>query len=261
VINPSIATVAAVLVAALHGGAAGAQEWTGVRVCLQEQIECGAGQCEPARLEAACNFSALDPEAAAVVRAEMRSFARMLQETPSAPACAADVASRVEQAASSIRDDGPLQLDAPHALTPAAVQGLSSVETELYWRAQLEERASGFARQRYIARQNGQEDDCGLPALVDVVQLRSQNLAFAESVGALEMARNGELAPPAAWGVWFIYNHADLWQAEQAEAAAVFTQLAADDAFPDTLARGLARRVAGHQPLYSPDQLQGGWPD
>lgn len=235
-------------------------QWTGVRVCLQEQIACGAGDCEPDRIERACDFSALDPQAAAVVRSEMRSFATMLQGTPSASACAGDIARRVERAAQSIATDGPLELMEPYAYTQGSDELATSVEAELYWRAQLEERASGLARERHLTRERGETDECGLPPLVDVVHLRAQNLAFAERAGALEMARAGRLSDPALWGLWFIYNHADLWQSEQSEAAAVFTSLAARDQFSDTLARGLAQRVAAHQPLYSEQQLAGGWP-
>lgn len=246
---------------AVQASPAAEPEWTGVRVCFQEQIACAAGQCAPERIEQVCNFDALDPDAAAVVRQELRWFAGILAETPDLGVCAADVARRIEAAAASIRVDGPLELMEPYAYTAGSDELSSAIEAELYWRAQLEERASGLARQRHMAQQAGEDDGCGLPALVDVVQLRAQNLAFAESVGALDMARNGALSDPALWGVWFIYNHADLWQPEQAEAAAVFDVLAERGTFPASLARGLEQRVAAHQTLYSPDQLTGGWPE
>ena len=132
------------------------------------------------------------------------------------------------------------------------------IERELFWRAQLDERLSGQAVSRI---QSESQLPCDLPQFADVGQLRAQNLAFAESVHALELARAGRLSDPALWGTWFIYHHADLWQEEQAEASEVFTDLAAQGAFSDRLAQNTADRVHRHQPLFDAEQLSGGWPE
>ncbi|MGJ3231909.1 MAG: hypothetical protein ACFE0P_08930 [Oceanicaulis sp.] len=233
---------------------AGTPAWTSIQTCLEHQASCAEGRCAPS-LERACRYDALDRRAAAVVRAETRTLAAAGRGRA---ACAAEFMGRTYAAAQSIERDGPLELSEPYAPTPGAGELDSPVEQELFWRAQLDERLSGRAGADMGA---GAGSACALSPFADVVQLRAQNLAYAESVDALALARDGELSPPALWGVWFIYNHADLWQDEQAEAAALFVRLAEEGEFAPALAGGLHQRVANHAPLYTAEQLDGGWPD
>lgn len=246
---------AGLTVFALGQSAAGSPAWDSVRTCLEHQASCVEGRCAPA-LERACRYDALDRRAAAVVRAETRALAAAAAGVQTG--CAADFIDRTAAAVRAIERDGPLMLSEPYALTPETGELDSAVEQDLFWRAQLEERLTGEA---VSSMRSGGESRCGLPPFAAVVQLRAQNLAYAESVDALELARRGQLSAPALWGVWFIYNHADLWQDEQAEAAALFTDLAQDGVFAPALAQGLDARVADHGPLYTVEQLDGGWPD
>jgi hypothetical protein len=244
--------------AALSQGqsAAGSPVWVSVQACLEHQASCAEGRCDPS-LERVCRYDALDERAAAVVRAETRSLAFSSRERLRL-ACASDLTMRTRAVAREIAVEGPLALTEPYAPTPGSGELDSAIERELFWRAQLDERLTGEA-----AAQMGSShpDGCGLPPFADVVQLRAQNLAYAESVDALELARQGRLSAPALWGVWFIYNHADLWQDEQEKASRVFVALADDEAFAPSLARGLQTRVANHSPLYTANQLAGGWPE
>ncbi|MEQ8433755.1 MAG: hypothetical protein RIA71_05895 [Oceanicaulis sp.] len=251
-------TLAAAGVASLAmGQASGAPLWNSVQACVEEQAACANGACDTDALVRACRYDALDAHAAAVVRAEMRSVAAASMTAPS-QACGDELYRRTETAVRSIEADGPLALSEPYAPTSGSSELASEVEAELFWRAQLDERLTGQAAARVRSEE---ESPCGVSPFADVVQLRAQNLAFAESVDALAMAQEGRLSAPAMWGVWFIYNHADLWQDEQADAAGLFVQLADDGRFANSLATGLDRRVAAHQPLYTADQLAGGWPD
>ncbi|MGX6649081.1 hypothetical protein ACWCOP_14185 [Maricaulaceae bacterium MS644] len=250
-----IAFAAALTALALGQSAAGTPVWSSVQTCLEHQASCADGRCAPA-LERACRYDALDERAAAVVRAETRALAAVAGRARTS--CAAAFPDRTNAAARAIGQDGPLTLSEPYAPTPGAGELDSAVDRELFWRAQLDERLTGLASAGVAT---GGENGCGLSPFAEVVQLRAQNLAYAESVGALELARRGQLSAPALWGVWFIYNHADLWQDEQAEAATVFTDLARDGVFAPALAQRLQARVADHGPLYTVEQLDGGWPD
>lgn len=228
-----------------------------MRSCLELQASCAGGQCAPESLEVDCRFNEMDQTAAAVVRAEMRAIADRRPSQIAMEICSDEFLVHFETALNSIRTEGPLDLAEPYAPMPGANELDSPIETELFWRAQTEERLTGLAVGR---ARNDEPSVCNQSPLAGVILVRAQNLAFAESVDALTLARDGRLSAPALWAVWFIYNHADLWRAEQAEAAEIFSALAEDGLFDPVLARNLSREVS-EQPLYIDDQLVGCWPD
>lgn len=233
-------------------------DWSSVAACARIQADCIEGGCDVQSLERSCYYGALSNTAEAIVRSETRFLASRAQTHEEPSVCTQAINEEIRRGFESIRSDGPLAIREPYAPTPGTDELSGMLERELYWRAQLDERLTGFAAQR---SQSGTGLPCELPAFADVGMLRAQNFAFAESVDALSLARDGHLSPPALWGTWFIYHHADLWQDEQAAASQVFSALAEEGDFPGSLARNTANRVAAHQPLYTPEQLEGGWPE
>lgn len=252
--NITIAIAAVSMHAASSPGMGAALE--SVDACFQQQLECTSGICAPATLNQACGYSGLSSRAEAIVRTETLSLAQRISAAEDPEACSTELANQYQSAVNSIRNDGPMGLSEPYAYTQGSSELSETIERELFWRAQLDERLTGQASDRI---RNRTESACGLPPYAVVVQLRAQNLALAEIENVLERAREGDLSAPARWAAWFIYNHSDLWQAEQAEAAQVFGDLADQGGFSTGLASNLRGRVSNHQPLYAESDLAQSW--
>lgn len=248
------------LSAAFSLGLADAEEpdWSDARACFEEQAACSDGNCRPEILVNQCRFDALDEQAVTIIRAELRSISENRQSSSSEQSCADELMSEFDLAVADIAQNGPLALAEPYSLTPGANELSTPHESALFWRAQIEERMTGLAGDRMS---RGEASTCNYSPLAGVVLMRAQNLAFAESLDALALAEAGDLSAPALWGAWFIYLHADLWQAEQAKAAPVFDTLSREGRFSSVSAENLDGRVARHQPLYAADALSGGWPN
>ncbi|MEQ8406235.1 MAG: hypothetical protein RKE49_14160 [Oceanicaulis sp.] len=220
--------------------------------CQSRLTDCAAGECQAQEIEAECDFAALSQTDIAIIRAEVRNAAARLVEDPAGGrACRAFFRAAFENAANRVQSDG---LMLSYGVEDPLVS-LDGVARELVLRAELEVRLTEAA----FPAMNEERRACPLSPPLAVTYMRAQNLAFAERNNLLARAEFDPAFAGLRVPVFLIYLHADLWQQRQGAALEVFQRLSANGLYGEAATENLFQRVAAQQPLYRPEDLEGGW--